>query len=456
MGFDHLPQLQGLVRLAPESLSILNQPGHSLMQSAGQSLGSIVNNNGIVVAQARFLPIAGAQAASLGPLLAPAAVLLAIQMRLASIARKVDVNISLTREVLKAGHEDQWNTLNSLYETTFQALQEAEAAGTVNQHIFEPLASRKADLLNCQATFVGYVKKHLTHLDSDSKSRRNYVQQNFDQILADAHGMLMAEFAWYRFQVLRGILISQDTQGSIANERLLAHHVDTTKSEHSEAMRDISNLLADVEGQIRLLAALPAARSLPFTAKRKDIENSLAIADALASTVSELRNQLRSQRKILSPVITVFKDLMPDGLVNILTWSFPEQTRLLAIADANQERLLSNNVYLGITDSFFFVADQSDLLKEGKIEQRTPLSDIRYVRYSDRSKRGPRLEIITKDQNLVFSFDSWASEGEALDGAKRLGSILASAMNLPSEEKSSDPLITNCPVSAEPMEKLES
>ncbi|MNW58000.1 hypothetical protein D3C74_358400 [compost metagenome] len=45
VGVGALPQLQGIVRLAPESLQILNQTGNSLMQSAGQSLGTIVNGS---------------------------------------------------------------------------------------------------------------------------------------------------------------------------------------------------------------------------------------------------------------------------------------------------------------------------------------------------------------------------------------------------------------------------
>ncbi len=440
-GLTTLPQLQGIVQLAPESLQILNQAGHSLMQSAGQSMGSIVNSSGTVVAQARFVPVEMAPAAALGPALAPAMVLLAIQLQLASISRKVDKNIELTRDVLRAIHEDQWASLIGLHETSIRALQEADAAGTVNNHIFAPLATREADLRKYRNLFVGFVQNHVKNLDGNARSRRSYVKQNFDQIIADSHGMLMAEFAWYRAQVLRGVLISQDSQESESTARLLSHHVGKTKSEHEEAMGEVTKLLAEVESQVRLLAFLPAARNLPFTGKRRSLDDALSMAEALATAVANLRNQLHSGRETLIPAVPVFKDGTPDKLADILTWALPENAQILALADANQEKLLTNNVYLGITDDSFFVADQSDLSKDGAIENVVPLEDVRYVRFAERPKKGPKLDLITKDENYSFTFDSWAAEGAALEATKRMANIFASAMNLPADEQRTDPLL---------------
>ncbi|MEF9874699.1 MAG: hypothetical protein RR778_13475, partial [Glutamicibacter sp.] len=376
-----------------------------------------------VVAQARFLPVEMAPAAALGPAFAPAMVLLAIQLQLASISRKVDKNIELTRDVLRAIHEDQWASLIGLHETSIRALQEADAAGTVNNHIFAPLATREADLSKYRNLFAGFVKNHVKNLDGNARSRRSYVKQNFDQIIADSHGMLMAEFAWYRAQVLRGVLISQDSLESEATARLLSHHVEKTKSEHAKAMGEVTNLLAEVESQVRLLALLPAVRNLPFTGKRRSLDDALNMAEALATAVADLRNQLHSGRETLAPAVPVFKEGTPDKVADILTWALPENAQLLALADANQEKLLANNVYLGITDNYFFVADQSDLIKEGAIESVVPLADVRYVRFAERTKKGPKLDIITRDENYSFTFDSWASEGTALEATQRMANV---------------------------------
>lgn len=454
MGLNALPQAQGIVRLAPESMQLLNQAGNSLMQSAGQSLGTIINGSGTVIGQARLLPAAGAQTAMLGAAMGPAAALLALHIQLASISRRVDENIELTRDVLRAIHEDQWATLVALHETSLQALQEAEASGTVNQHIFAPLATRQADLRKSRKLFLDFVRDHLQNLTGDVKSRRSYIQLHFDQIIADSHGMLMAEFAWYRAQVLRGILISHDAQNSETDERLLTHHVEETKSKHADAMREISGLLAEVECQVRLLSLLPAARALPFTSKRRNADEALAMAEALASSVAALRNQVRSRHEVVAPEISVFKTDVPDKLANILAWSLPEQSRILALADANLDRLLANNVYLGITDSVFFVADQGDATKEGIIETLIPLADVRYARFTERTKKGPSLEVITKEDNFAFTFDSWAAGGPALEAARRIGNLFSSVMNLPVEEQRTDPLIPVNPESHSPRNQI--
>lgn len=440
-GLSALPDVQGIVRLAPESMQLLSQTGNSLMQSSGQSLGAIVNANGTLVGQARLIPVAGGATSLIGPMLGPAMVLLALQMQLASISRRVDENIELTRDVLRTIHNDQWTTLLGLHETSLHALNEAEAAGTVNDHIFAPLATRQADLRKYRNLFVNFVKAHIKALEGDRKNSRNYIQKQFDQIIADSHGMLMAEFAWYRAQILRGILISHDAENLDANDGLLSHLVEETKREHDDAMLEITNLLTEVERQVRLLSVLPVARSLPFTSKRRNIDDAVKMTEALSTSVAALLNQIHVPRELAAPKITIFKTELPAKMRDILTWALPEDSKVLVLADANQEKLLSNNVYLGITTECFFVADQGEFNKEGSVESITPLADIRYVRYVERSKKGPSLEIITKDENLTFTFDSWAVEGESLQATHRLANILCSVMNLPEEEKREDSLL---------------
>ncbi|MEF9981963.1 MAG: hypothetical protein RR762_11235, partial [Glutamicibacter sp.] len=52
-----------------------------------------------------------------------------------------------------------------------------------------------------------------------------------------------------------------------------------------------------------------------------------------------------------------------------------------------------------------------------------------------------KLDIITRDENYSFTFDSWASEGTALEATQRMANVFASVMNLPAEEQRTDPLI---------------
>ncbi len=431
---------QGLVRLAPETLQALTtaQP----MTSGGWNLGTLVSSNGKFAHSIRWAPATGAQSAAMLAALGPAAALLALQVQMASISRRVDENIELTRDVLRALHEDQWATLLGLHGTTMRAVREAEAAGVVNDHIYAPLAPKEAELRKQRHLFKALVRGHLDALNTDPEGRRTYLQKNIEQIVADAHGMLMAEGSWHRAQVLRASHISRDVEGSPENQRLLEKLVTDTEREHTRAMSELAELLADLERQCRLMTELPGERSLPFTAKRQNMKDALAMAEALAEQVAELRNHVRPQPPALDPSLTVFNGTAPEEILRILRWALPGEAPLLAIADVNLDRLVSDNAYLGVTPERGFISAQNVLRKQGVIEREFPLSDIRYVRFRERDKQGPILEIITKDENIRLTFDAWAGQGQGLDDARRLADLLATAMNLPESERRTDPLLS--------------
>lgn len=439
-GAQGMSTAQGLVRLAPETLQALKtaQP----MTSGGWNLGSLVGNNGKIAASVRWAPATGAQTASMLSALGPAAALLALQVQLASISRRVDENIELTRDVLRALHEDQWATLLGLHETTMRAVREAQAVGAVNDHIFASIATRDADLRKQRRLFMSLVQRHIKALDTDAKGRRSYIQKNVDQIISDTHGMLMAEGSWYRAQVLRAGHIVRDEANAVENGRLLEAIVDETKREHTQAMDDMAHLLANLERQSRLMVELPTERSLPFNSKRRNIRDTAAMAEALAERVAELRNRAHMQPAPLDPPLVVFDDAVPDEVLRILRWIMPDEGPLLAIADVNLDRLVGDNAYLGVTPEHFFISTQNAVHKQGMIERHFPLSDIRYVRFRQRDKHGPVLDIITKDEDIRLTFDNWANEGQWLENAHQLGNLLSAAMNIPQSERRTHPLLS--------------
>ncbi|OLO74420.1 hypothetical protein BKH16_10655 [Actinomyces oris] len=79
----------------------------------GYYVGTL-KESGKFAASVRWAPAADAQAASVLENLGPSLVFLAISAQLTAITSKVDENIGLTRDVLKALREDNWNTLVGL------------------------------------------------------------------------------------------------------------------------------------------------------------------------------------------------------------------------------------------------------------------------------------------------------------------------------------------------------
>lgn len=140
-------------------------------------------------------------------------------------------------------------------------------------------------------------------------------------------------------------------------------------------------------------------------------------------------------------VAVVFADRLPDGL-DVMPFEMmtprarQELTDGLAIASG-----LGNAAAQGIQGA---VSPQGEVRKQGSIEREFPLADIRYVRFTEQGKGSPVLDVITKDENLAFTFDDWAHRGADLEKARRLANILAGAMNLPEGERRSDPLLSGC------------
>lgn len=431
---------QGLVKLAPQTLEALKAA--KPMMSEGWNLGALVGENGKIAAQIRWAPAAGAQSAQVLSSLGPAGALLALQVQLASISRRVDENIELTRDVLQAIHQDQWATLLGLYETTMRAVREAKATGVVNDHIFTPLATRDADLRKQKRLFSSFVREHVAALDTDAQNRRAYIEKSIERIFADVHGMLMAEGSWYRAQVLRAAHISRDEANAAENENLLTELVTSSKREHEQAMDEIERLLATLERHCNLMVELPGEFSLPFSSKRRSVQDTAAMAGALAERVAELRERHCSKPAELDPTLRVFHKSAPENLLRILRWAVPGDEPLLALADVNLDRFVGDNAYLGVTPTRFFVSRQSSVRKQGMIDDEFLLDDIRYVRFVERGKSGPALDIITAEENLRLTFDDWARTGPELESARRLSDVLATAMNLPDSEKRTDPLLS--------------
>ena len=137
----------------------------------------------------------------------------------------------------------------------------------------------------------------------------------------------------------------------------------------------------------------------------------------------------------------MFNGDAPAEVLRILSLVLPDDSELLAIADVNLERLVGANAYLAITRDRVFLSEQGALRKQGVVERDFPLDDIRYVRFTERAGQSPVLDVITKAENIKLTFDSWATKQVGLDSARRLGNLLATAMDLPDEERRSDPLL---------------
>ena len=439
--------VRGLVRLSPQTLQALETARP--MVSGGWNLGSLVSSNGRITASVRWAPAAGAQGAAVLAALGPAAALLALQVQFSSFSRRLEKVNDLTREVLEVLQQEHRDRIESLYETTRNAIEEAEFVGSVTDHIFDPVRSIASEAAKERKYFRRRVDQHVGKL-RDTEGQRTYVQEHGDAIVADVRAMLIAEDAWFCYQLLRVAHIGCDEGLSLEKkERHLMKILDKVRVERPQTLERIDGVIGELELQCRLIAGRFPDLSQLIPWKRTDFKDPAIRAECLAKAIAKLRYCTRPAPS--EPSVTIFEDGKPDNrALKIIHLLLPRNESLLALAEVGCEHRLFSRIsvtsykFFGVTSRSFFLTARDKLNKQGEIEVDCPLSDIRCVRFhrpDDGSKNGPILEIITGDKNFHVTFRPWAGKGESLENVRRLGDMLATVMSLPKDKRCADPLM---------------
>ena len=454
-GLGGLVSAQGLVRLSPETLR--NLKTMQTMTKDGYHLGTL-KEGGKFAASVRWAPAAGAQAASVLENLGPSLALLAISAQLTAISSKVDENIELTRDVLKALREDHWNTLAGLCDTVAGAIDEAREVGTVTARIFDRVKHLEDSLRKERKTFTAHLDRHLKELETDYAGRRDYLRDNAEDIIADTQGFIMAETAYYRYLMLRAAEIAADEDRTAGDDELLRHLARQVPAERRDSMDRVARVLEKLDVHCHLADIVSGRRWRLRDLRSRRSSSVNQTVSAMIEYVNRLRGAVYEEPAALRPSITVVKDKDDASrrALDVLAWVLPREEPLLALAEVSQSgfakaipgsdavsggtsgRLMGAASYLGITPTRFFLTPQSALTGDGSIERSVPLSELRYVRLRE-EKKGKILDIITKDDNITVNFDTWATEGAHRDEVCRVSDLLMSFVNLPEEERRSMP-----------------
>ena len=434
-GIGGLASVQGLVRLAPET--IRNLGTMQTVAKDGYYLGTLTRG-GKFAASVRWAPATGAQMGAIVASLGPALALLTIGAQLTATSSKVDENIELTRDVLRALREDHWNRLGGLCDTIAGAVGEAREVGTVTSRTLDRVKSLEDSLHKERRAFAGYLDKHLQSLDAGYADRRDYLRDKAEEIVADVQGFVMAETAYYRYQTLRAAEIAADDHRSAGDDELMRHLARQIPAERRRSMELIAGVLEQLDAHCHL-----AAESSGRTWSLRDLRSRRSsgvdrAVSAMIEYVDRLRGAVYEEPLVLSPGIKVVKDDASNRALGILRWALPREEPLLALAEVSQWRLTGAASYLGVTPTRFFLTSQSALTGDGSIERSVSLSDLRYVRLR-MEKEGATLDIITRDENITVSFDDWAVDDAHAEGVRRVADLLMASVNLPEKERRTAP-----------------
>lgn len=429
-----ISQASGLVRLAPETIAALAS-GARTVSHGGYSIGTLAGANGQFTSTVLWSPAAAAGTASALAGIGPAVALLAIQVQLNQISAVAEHALAQTQAVLETVRAEQWAELSGLHRAIEKAVDEAMHIGGVSETVWQNVQSSEASLEKQRALFSKLTDTHGQNLGNlrDHAKRRDYLVDNSEAILQDAHGALVAHNAWFKYQALRASHVSSLVASDERNARLLDRIVSTARADHVRSIDHLGSLIDSLQREMWVLSELPGNRTLPFLGKRKKARDVAKMATGLASVLESLGATHRTPRQEIEPPSTVCfgEESMPAVLMEVLRWRLSRNEQLEALAQSNG-RLGSHEVIV-LTSERLLATKRSDLERYGAFEFDAKLSDFRYVRL--RIDAGPgdgRVDLVTQEQDKSWRF---AKETVELDAFSSLVALMQRHMHVPAAER---------------------
>lgn len=325
----------GLYRMAAESVAKMHSTGATLMQSGGQSLGTIVQH-GQVVGQARFIPAGGLQAAGVLAAVGPAMAMIAIQVQLNELQGLISQNLELTEGVLKTVRHEQWAELTGLQKAVGRAIEEAGEVGEVTPLIWQNVHGSEKDLQKHRDLFRRNVKNHAATLalHKGHTERLQYIEKNGEAMLLDLHSLLLAHRSWFEYQALRAGRARLEAGSNPSEARLLEKITSDASSEYHAVVEDMAGLLETLTRELSILAELPGKQTIPFTKASRSARDVAAMATQLLAAVERIGG---SARKIPAPLerpATTYakSDERMAKDLRILRWHVRADEEVLALA----------------------------------------------------------------------------------------------------------------------------
>lgn len=324
--------LQGTVQLAPETLRLLAIPGNHLMQSGGQALGTVVNANGQIVANAAFVgTTAATQIATLASSAGMSIALAAIQLQLARIEKALGNLTDLVRDFAEEERDHRSADIEVRIERIVREASLAVEAGEVPAGVLEELRGDAHALEAFSRGAARTLARRARQLQADGKAdtQSSRLQRDAYALARDLINSIAAADCLYAYEVMRAATTTQHHPSPVTDfytDRMLrdaAARADSLRAEAAKTARDLQRRLRQIEA--RPGSGLRPARR----ARAKD----------LATQVAETVATIAPEPPALDiPKVTGLGPAEADQLRQELRW-IPALTQVHALYGALAPRL---------------------------------------------------------------------------------------------------------------------
>jgi hypothetical protein len=281
-GLNGLQSVQGLVRLAPETLRLM-QAGAAPLTSGGANLGTLAQG-GKIVAQVRWMPAAGASAVGIAAALGPAIALAAIQFQLQAMSRKLDLILEVSDEILRSIRVDYWTEVETSFVRLRQLWGHAEEMRSVSGHLMEEARGRYWTLSHRRAQFLEDVTARRRELDRQFKAadRNKWLAKNTGVLMRDLQCLVLAAAGCQMYDLMWAQHVSSD-------DPILAQRIIDTA--HDTAMADrlvIGNTLTDLTRRLELMALAPGSERIYMFGLDEQPQRVVVAARQLSTSLTAL------------------------------------------------------------------------------------------------------------------------------------------------------------------------
>lgn len=448
--------LQGLVRLTPDTVAAMNG-GLKPLVSGGDNLGVLTNAGGRFARQVRWKPV-GPQAAG-GTVLAslgPAFMMVALQLQLGRLEKTAKKSYEISHEILGELRKSQQDELAGLAAAVGKALKSAMRSGHVTDTMWSRVGSYSNKIEEHRNRYGDKVEAHskkIRELRGASASELySYIKENGGRVLGDLKCCMVVERVNRDYQILLAAHVCEKARTDPGERENLKTIIEDVQGDYEAAVVRMTGLVDSLSRSLHLARAVTVAQSASIFDNAVsglnavkgwlpgDWQKSPVPRDQVLEAVEELVNgveEFASAIALASPrrpeprarVMGEHPDKEAEALLEVLRWTLRGDEELVGFAHATDAR---QQTVIAITGQRVVEAKLADLRSRGEIWREIPNDEIRYIRRRGGNEGRAELDVITKEENLTWSFGPADESDQA--GLDAITGMLAERMRLPEEE----------------------
>ncbi|GAA1826662.1 hypothetical protein ACFFOM_15310 [Microlunatus capsulatus] len=410
---------QGIVQLSPTTMAALRTL-EPIVGANGWNLGTL-RAAGKFAHSVQWAPASGAAGLQFATNMGPAMTLVAIQLQLKDISRKLDQNIDLTKEVLTELGWANDAELVSLVRDVHRAYSEALHVGAVTPQIYGEIRGKEDRIDKARTLLLTRVSAYVTELEQadNPESRRKWLSDRAERSLNDLRSLVQVQQAWFVFQALRAANVAE----SDTSERgiKLTARIRETAQEQNRITADLVIALADrLQRMLGLLQESGDRRLGRF----KSAAEARQVAQALRAKVLDALPAV--DRALGTPEVFLGRSSKLERASRMLPLVL-EQERPQTLAASCELGAFNSSAFLFVLPGELVLTREKALFNDHALDHQVPSHSIRYVR-TDAKKRTVELVAVERTFKL-----EWPSDASDVD-VTYANDLLKSLMSLPPEE----------------------